>query len=174
MCRASPCAGGKIASDEKHKAPLRAHKRNMRERRRVSRETEGEGKSAREEERESDGPYSGGRVRAPKPRHLSARASTRARSRTTCGPLITTPRRSYFTGGSSIIHALNNAALFRVTLYIDIYTCIQYTHVYSGARMLTHIGVCIKTYAWGGRGSEPAGEISQHPFRDITSGCGVC
>lgn len=41
------------------------------------------------------------------------------RARTTCSApaLITARRRSYFTRRSSIIHAVNNAPLFRVTLY---------------------------------------------------------
>jgi len=53
----------------------------------------------------------------------SARASPRIRlalskERTSSAPaLITAHRRSYFTPRSSIIHAVNNALLFRVTLY---------------------------------------------------------
>jgi hypothetical protein len=55
-----------------------------------------------------------------------ARASGRAHStrlalskeRTGSAPALITPRRrSYFTPRSSIIHAVNNAPLFRVTLY---------------------------------------------------------
>jgi len=63
------------------------------------------------------------------PGHLfgrEARASGRAHStrlalskeRTGSAPALITPRRrSYFTPRSSIIHAVNNAPLFRVTLY---------------------------------------------------------
>lgn len=47
----------------------------------------------------------------------AARAIKRARTTSSAPALITARRRSYFTPRSSIIHAVNNAPLFRVTLY---------------------------------------------------------
>lgn len=47
----------------------------------------------------------------------AARAIKRARTTSSASALITARRRSYFTPRSSIIHAVNNAPLFRVTLY---------------------------------------------------------
>lgn len=47
----------------------------------------------------------------------AARAIKRVRTTSSAPALITARRRSYFTPRSSIIHAVNNAPLFRVTLY---------------------------------------------------------
>lgn len=47
----------------------------------------------------------------------AVRAIKRARATCSAPALITARRRSYFTRRSSIIHAVNNAPLFRVTLY---------------------------------------------------------
>lgn len=53
---------------------------------------------------------------ASKPAHSTRLALSK--ERTSSAPaLITARRRSYFTPRSSIIHAVNNAPLFRVTLY---------------------------------------------------------
>lgn len=62
-----------------------------------------------------------GHLFAREPRSSKPAHSTRlalSKERTSSAPaLITARRRSYFTPRSSIIHAVNNAPLFRVTLY---------------------------------------------------------